>query len=406
MSMNDLELRAALREEADHVHVTGDFAGRAIALDRRRGRQRIVAGAAAAAAVVAVAIPVLWSAGGGGPTPMPAGPTSQASTASPEPTRAGPPPTYRSANRPLVNAVPKLGPATGVPEVAYAVDGVLHDGDRSVRLPIASGYAVVSRLAGGGVLVQGQWGPDTRPYVVDGSGMVLTTLPAGSVAVASRDGARIAWTSGDAVVHVMDASGAELARRAGVGTPRVVAGGRVYALPQDGSGTVEWDSATGAVRRLDGTVRDVDASGRRALVLTQSGLAGPDVCYALLDLGPAAPTTVWTACGGFAPLSFSPKGTFILGTYTLDGAGPAGLAIARADDARVVLGTTPEGTGAWSATMNEAETAVTFSFEETESRQNALVRCTLDGTCTVVGSPRDQGAPSDLPSVSWVLTNG
>lgn len=404
MSMNDLDLRAALRDEADLVDVTGDFAGRAIALDRRRTHQRVVASAVAAAAAVAVGVPLLWAGGGTGPTPVPASPTSQAPTASstggpsptgtpttvsPEPTRAGPAPTYRSADRPLVKAAPTLGPATATPDVPYAVDGVLHDGDRSVRLPYTSGYAEIWRLTGGGVLVRPGFSVDTKASVLDGAGRTLTTFTSANRPLANAEGTRIVWLDAANVVHVLDAAGTEVARRAGLGMPSAVSGDLVYASGgPEGSTTTEWNTSTGSLRSFPGRVHDVDASRGRALVMPPQDYDPSNTCYEVLDLKTAKPSTLWRSCGTFAPMAFSPNGTYILGTYTLDGAGPVSLAVASADNGRVLLGLTPNGTGAWSYRMNADETAVVFSYLDTRVGKEALVRCTLDGECAVVGDVR------------------
>lgn len=404
MNPNDLDLRSALRREAEPVDLTGDLAGRAIALDRRRTQHRIIGGAVAATAAVALGVPFLWSGHGTGEQPVPASPTSQVPSVSstrvperteptpvaPEPTRAGPPPTYDSSVKPELSVSPRLGPATGVPEVPYAVDGVLHDGERTVPLPYTTGYAEIWRLAGGGALVHPGFSVDERTSVIDADGKAVTSFTSADRPLANADGTRIAWMDSKTVVHVLDAQGAEVARRAGIGTPSTMAGDTVYALGgPEGSTTTEWNTVTGELRTFPGRVYDVDEARDRALVMPAQDYDPSNTCYEVLDLKAEKPSVIWKACGTYAPLAFSPRGTYILGTYTMDGAGPNTLALASAEDGRVLLSLTPDSTGAWSYRMNADETAVVFSYLDTRARKEALVRCTLDGECAVVGEPRD-----------------
>jgi hypothetical protein len=403
MNPNDLDLRAALRSEADPIDVTGDLARGAIALNRRRTQHRVIGGAVAAAAAVALAVPLLWSGYGTGEQPVPASSTSQVpsvsstqvpgstapTTLAPEPPRAGPPPTYDSSVEPVLSVSPKLGPATGVPDVPYAVDGVLHDGDRTVPLPYTSGYAEIWRLAGGGALVHPGFSMDEKARVIDAAGKSLASFTTADRPYANAEGTRIAWVDSEMVVHVLDAQGTELTRRSGIGRPSTMAGDIVYAQGgPEGSTTTEWNTVTGETRTFAGRVYDVDEARGRALVMPPQDYDPSNTCYQMLDLKTEKPSVIWKACGTYAPMAFSSGGSYILGTYTLDGAGPNSLALASAEDGRVLLSLTPDGTGAWSYRMNADETAVVFSYLDTNARKEALVRCTLDGKCAVVGEER------------------
>jgi hypothetical protein len=139
-------------------------------------------------------------------------------------------------------------------------------------------------------------------------------------------------------------------------------------------------------------------------VLVLESQATPDpsrTCYSLLDLDTLAKRS--QACGPIAPMSFSPRGTYLFGTGTFDGAGPITLAVVRADNGRVAL-KVDDSVGAWTYRMNEAETALTFSASPVESTtNNALVRCDLSGACEVVGDSRKMSMVAGMPDPLWAV---
>lgn len=424
----DPRLRTELGQRAEQIDVTGDFAARAIAIEGRAHRRRVATAALGGALALAVAAPLVYSS----LTPDQKVSVPATSTTAPAPTATSVPtseptraqtasptaiPTINADPKALVVASPKLGAATGTPDVPYAVDGVLHDGDRRVPLPMRTNLSHLLRLDHGGALVAA-WSPGAgTASIVDSAGKVLMPLPDLMDAAASGDGTQLVTSDQKGGLTYRDSRGAVLATKAAPACassaaacpgyrPVGIVGDIVYAVDGIG-GSIAWDTAANTTKALEGQIVDVSTAGPLALVLDTTNQEQQEPCYTLVDLKTFE--TRWRSCRQLGLVGFSPGGTYILATRTMDGAGPMTLGVVRTEDARLVLEVSGDsGIGAWTSRMNDAETAVTFSASEgtgaSQPVNNALVRCELTGACTVVGDSRKLAATNDLPSPVWMLT--
>lgn len=431
MSDIDPRLRTTLGQRAEQVEVTGDLAARAISLEGRAHRRRLATAALGSALALAVAAPVVYSSMTPDQTPaLPATntaaptPTTPLATAPSEPTPAEttkptPRGTIDLKAKPLATALPKLGPATGKPDVPYAVDGVLHDGATEVPLPLKSGIWVLSRLDHGGALVKGSHvGDDSPVVVVDGNGGTLARLAGASDVAVSADRSHFLASDAKGVLTYYTSLGAPLRTMVDPGcspsptipcpgyTPVGLVGEVAYV--RDGNGaSFAWNTRTNTTTAIKGMLVDVSAPTGLALVAIPQKLHDPDnICSSLVDLKTLE--NRWTACGALGMGAFSPKGTYIMATRNTDGAGPRSVVVVRTEDARIALEvSTDTGIGAWSTRMNDEETAVTFSATEGTGPKgpvnNALIRCDLTGACTVVGDSRKMEPGVDLPVLVWTV---
>lgn len=433
MSDIDPRLRTTLGQRAEQVDVTGDLAPRAIALESRAHRRRVATAALGSALALVVAAPVVYSSLRPGQTPvLPAASTmAQAPTSSTPPATATSEPTPAETTKPtprgtidlkakpLATALPRLGPATGTPDVPYAVDGVLHDGDTQVPLPLKSGIWVLARLDHGGALVRGSHVGDDSPLtVVDGQGNSVARLPGASDVAVSADRSHFLASDTAGELTYYTSRGAKVRTKVDPEcspSPSIPCSGYTpiglvgdVAYVRDGSGgSFAWNTATDTTTAIKGVLLDVSATTGLGLVSNQQNMHDPgNVCSSLVDLETLEAR--WTACGGLAMSAFSPRAGYIMATRTMDGAGPMSVVVVRTEDARIALEvSTRTGLGAWSVRMNDAETAVTFSASEGTGPQgpvrNALVRCELTGACTVVGDPRTMEPGVDVPDLVWTV---
>lgn len=417
MTEIDPRLRTELGHRAGQIDVTGDFATRAIEIETRAQKRRVATAALGSALALAVTAPLVYSAMTPEATaPLPASsttapvPTSSApapTTSAPAPTASATPtaiPTFDTGTKPLATALPKLGPATGTPDVPYAVDGVLHDGDREVPLPAKTSIHELALLDHGGALLR--WGTETGygSALVDADGKELASLEEYQSIVVNDDGSRLLVAGTDGILRVLDSKGGAVTEKKTAHTPAGLIGDLAFANAGDGANSIVWDITTGETRTIEGNISDVNAKRRIALVGEQHATPSPDkVCYSILDVDTLA--TRSRACGPLAPMGFSPQGTYLYGTGTFDGGGPLSLAVIRVDDGQVAL-RIDESIGVWGARMNEAENAVTVSASEggaAAPTNNALVRCELSGDCTVVGDARKMPLIGGLTSHVWAV---
>lgn len=413
----DPRLRTELGQRAGQIDVTGDFATRAIEIEERAHRRRVATAALGSALALAVAAPVVYSAmTPEQQRPVPASsstaPTPTATTTEPAPT-ASPTasatptaiPTFDTGAKPLATALPKLGPATDKPDVPYAVDGVLHDGDREVPLPLKTNIWNLALVDQGAVLVQGGTETGSPWSLLDSSGKELADLTSYQSFVVGEDGSRLLVSGADGYVRVLDAKGGVVWELPSDTSPVALMGDLAF-IQGGGLGqeSVVWNIATGEPRLIKGTVRDVNAARGIVLVLDPQTIPNPDeVCYSILDVDTL--TTQSRGCGPVAPMRLSPQGTYVIGTGSFDGGGPITLSVVRVDDGRVVL-KVDDSIGAWTYRMNEDETHLTLSASEagpTPTTNNALVRCDLSGGCVVVGDSRKMGMVGGLPASVWAV---
>ena len=396
MSPIDTEIIDFLRAEAGHVSAPGDFARAAMARDRRNRTRRTAALVAAAAVALAVPSWLTWSQKERAVPP--------ATNVSDLPTSTKP--TYKTSRPAVVVAHATFGPATASPDVSYSENGVAHYGPRS--LPAVTGRITsFAPLDTGGDVVSFVDGASDRLLVRDASGRTLATLPGDSWVSTNHDGTLLAWSAppkpgATGSIHVMDSHGRQVADLQLAGVVRTIAGDVVYVQIEDANPArfVGWNARTGQTRSYDGFVRDVDEASGLALVSPGDATNPYNICTSLVDLRPTAPTTRWTSCEDFSPGAFSPSGRYILGTYR-----NLQVGVARVTDGHVVLEVAQESGASWGSAMNSEETAVTFSATDGPFKRNALVRCTLDGQCQVVGEPHDMGGATDDSGIAWRVTD-
>lgn len=415
MTEIDPRLRTELGHRAGQIDVTGDFAARAIEIEHRAQKRRVATAALGSALALAVSAPLVYSA----MTPETAPPLPASSTTAPAPTTSAPAPTtsapaptasatptaiptFDTGTKPLATALPTLGPATGNPDVPYAVDGVLHDGDRQVPLPARISIWNLARMDHGGALVSWNTDTGTDTSLVDATGKELASLAEYQSVVVNEDGSRLLVAGTDGILRVLDSNGRAVTEKKTAHVPGALLGELAFAASIDGTNTMVWNTVTGETRTIKGTIRDVSDQRRIVLMLEAQDLTKPgEVCYSILDADTLA--TRSRACGPIAPIGFSPQGTYLYGTGTLDGAGPLTLEVIRVDDGRVAL-RIDQSIGAFAFRMNEAESAITFSASEAgvdAPTNNALVRCELSGDCTVVGDARKMSQMGGMAAHVW-----
>ncbi|MER7071830.1 hypothetical protein [Terrabacter sp. NPDC000476] len=412
MSPDEIELRAHLDSEAEHVDATGSFVTAVLEAKRRSDRRRAVAAGVAAVAVLAVAVPLAWSGLGGRTSTVPATrapslsatqtgvPTSTPAVPTPAPTRTV---VLRDA---LASGKPTLAanaPAAD-PGVPYAVAGVVRDGSRpALAAPDEAGFTTFSRLDHGGYVYRPTSGTHQRVVIVlpDGTSSVLSGADR---FVVSADRSRIAWRDesaildpGTGVIHVADSRGRELRTVRVDAAPAALVGDVLYAVDlagYDEAGTsVQVDLTTGRRTSIRGNVRAVDEEGRTALVvdtvpddLDATQPAGH--CYRLLDLTVDPPAVRLAVCGDVTPTGISPDGRHVV-------AAP-GSVVVEAATGRVLLDAVGDsGLQVESSRMTDDGTALVMSVDSPDFARNGLVRCELTGACRQIGPSTPEPAPED-----------
>lgn len=423
MNPTDPRLQELLEQRSHSVRVAvDDLAERAIARDRSRHRHQVGTVLAVMVAVVAVLVPFAWrELGHGARPPVPAGPSHSMSPPPSEPPPAGPSAARSAAAAPTITATgapgarvltPATGEVTGTTDAAYLLDGVFHDGARTVRLPASLREpASVARLAEGALVVVL---PVGGAVVLDSSGASIAELPEVVRVVVAEDLRHFASVDASGTLTYHDARGDALRSLPGstcdcsegeaVGTYDLagLAGTTVYASRGATGSSVAWDAATGARRTVSGEVTLVD--GPRQVALVRPVGRGEDHCYELRELDTGHPR--WRLCGPLLIQSFSHDGQHLVGTGIIDGLPPAMLGpggtlpygsvvVLRVADASVILqGGDPQGPGPWPgvAAMRGDDLTVTVRLT---AGSHTLQRCTLAGVCSVVGPARPPLHPDD-----------
>lgn len=437
------QLHQQLAARLEHVHASTDLTGPAIArAGRIRRRRHALAATGAAAAVLAVSAPfVWWNLQGTDPTPVPATTTTTTtdtptSTTSPTPvpteTSAAPTatpsetataaPTFDSDRRSPVVAELSLSGPIGTPDVAFVTDGVsasgvriLHDGTTETRLDVPADAlfgTVLGGLASGGLAVSSLMPNDSEwgLHFLDSSGRTVGHAARANPAVIDSTGTRVVYLddgadpgSADDALHLLDATGRELASLPGRRFPVGVVGDVVY-TNNDSNGTVEaWDTRGDDVVRL--------GAGRLSAVHGASGSAvlipeGSTDCFRLVTLEATTLTPSWTSCGQrFSPYQFSPSGAYLVGGAELEGGSPDRRRLLRTSDAAFVLDldAASEQLTIGKVAFTAAEDAVVVSVSADLAQ--GLVRCTLDGACEPVAKPlpMDTSHPSGMAAEPYHL---
>jgi hypothetical protein len=418
MNPTDPRLQELLEQRSHGVRVAvDDLAERAIARDRSRHRHQVGTVLAVMVAVVAVLVPFgRRELGHGVRPPVPAGPSHSMSPPPSGPSSAGPSsaaPTITATGAPGARALtPAAGEVTGSTDGAYLLDGVFHDGARTVKLPASLGQpASVARLADGARVVVL---PVGGAVVLDSSGASISELPEGVRVVVAEDLTHFASVDASGTLTYHDALGGAVRSLPGstcdcsegeaVGTYDLagLAGTTVYASRGATGSSVAWDAATGARRTVAGEV--ILVHGPRQVALVRPVGRGDDHCYELRELDTGH--TRWALCGPLLIQSFSHDGQHLVGTGIIDALpptmlGPDGtfpygsVVVLRAADASVILqGGDPQGPGPWPGVAAMLGDDLTLTVRLT-SGSHTLQRCTLAGECSVVGPARPPLHPDD-----------
>jgi hypothetical protein len=429
MTAPDPRLRTVLEERSHDIHVVGDLADRAIARDRSNRRREMTTAAAVGALALAVAVPIGWNAMRPVvPRPAPASTTGVAPPSSATVPTPSPSPTAIPTIRARGDAAPVVvDPAgrevAGSTSVAYVVEGVLHDGDRTVRLPDVGTVTLVARLADDGILVGGQVDYESVLFVLDADGKEVTRLPDVLTAFVSQDGTHFLASDTEGNLGYYDARGAKASglsadscdcvRDDGRGGYEAVGliGTMAYATKKDTSGeSVAWDVTSTRTTDIAARVDLVNAA-RQLLLVTPQGLREGQPCQELWDLSGAR--TLWHLCHPLRFTAFSRDGSHLLAHGMVDGLGHEWmsengsflyepLVVIRTGDASVVL----ESKRATSFAMSTMDDGVTIQHL-VDGDGSALSRCTLDGSCEVVApAVRSNAGPYDPDTLPpYVLSN-
>lgn len=410
MSPDEIDLRAHLGSEAEHVDATGSFVPAVLEAKRRSDRRRAVAAGVGAVAVLAVAVPLAWSGLGSRTSAVPATrapslsatqtgvPTSTPAVPTPVPTRTATAADARATARPsLAATAPSSDP--GVP---YAVAGVVRDGARPpLKAPDEAGFTTFSRLDHGGFVYRPTSGTGQRVVIVLPDGTSSELRGAGRFVV-SADRSRIAWRDdsaildpGTGVIHVADSRGRELRTVRVDAAPVALVGDDLYAVQLAGydyaGSFFRIDLATGQRTTSEGDLVAVDPSGRTALVTETPPEPDPTApaapCFRLLDLTAEPPAVRLAECADFVPTGFSPDGRLLLTDTGL---------VVDASTGRVVLDAVGDsGLQVESSRMSDDGTALVMSVDSPDLARNGLVRCELTGACRQIGPSTPEPAPED-----------
>lgn len=336
-------------------------------------------------------------------------------------------------------------PTGEAPAVPWFAEGALHVGDNQVPFDVDVRFLGSLRRVEGGYLAAvtpgaAPVGSHEHPlYFVadDGSTTVLADgwVPGG--ARTSADGSLIAWAAGDwnaeftgretnTTLVVADATTGDVLheRPASLGPDTEVIGfldeNRILVTAANNSyeGVYVWDVAADTV---DPWMDGYDG----AMALTSSGdigafvASGDDGTYTVVDT--AAEEVLWTT-GRLAANAFSPDGQYAAIVQAPDGAATAGelrememredaAASSTSTDGRMNLVIVEARTGEEVLTL-DVEFPERFAWEPDgdlvfeawqDSRQMALVRCSLDGECELATEPRTADVPPDASQPPYHL---
>ncbi|NUS40352.1 MAG: hypothetical protein HOP97_01785 [Terrabacter sp.] len=406
------ELQTLLRQEADRVEVPGDFAPVAIAGRRRQQRTRAVIGATVAVAAIAVAVPALWS--GRGAAPVPAVPSTTTSVPSP----TGTVPTPKPTSPPPTGGAPVGVVATR--SNTYAVDDTIRVGDTVVRLEkgtVVESFAVLSN--GGFVLMSRLSTPDaqTELEILSPTGKTVRAVRDGGSYVVSPDGTRVLVKSGTSnAVAVYAPDGSVVAQRQDRREPGAVVGDVAYLNGDEGQGSLEWNLATGATRRLPAHIVAVSADRTRAaLSWTVASDTFEDFCWSVVDLTqPGFPKKI-ERCGQkgnpsmFQPTAFSSRGTYLVGSHYVDGGFWFSAGVVRVSDGAVVVGGGDASrlVSGWSWHLEADESTFVISRNTSTpvspATQNTLQRCSLSMQCEQTQPPLAVKDPNGFTEPRYVV---
>ncbi len=403
------ELQTLLQQEADRVEVPGDFAPVAIARRRRDQRTRALVGATVAVAAIAIAVPTVWS--GRGTAPVPAVPSTTTSVPSPIGSVSTP-------TSPPTSGAPVRAGATR--SNTYAVDDTIHVGDTVIRLEkgtVVESFAVLSN--GGFVLMSHLSTPNaqTELEILSPAGKTVRAVPDGGSYVVSPDGTRVLVKSGTSnALAVYAPDGSVVAQRQDSREAGAVVGDVAYLNGDEAQGSIEWNVATGATRKLPAHIVAVSADRTRAaLSWTVASDTFGDFCWGVVDLTrPGFPKTI-ERCGQkgnpamFQPTAFSSKGTYLVGSNYVDGGFWFSAGVVRVSDGAVVLGGGEPAklVSGWSWHLEADESTFVISRNTSApfspATQNTLQRCSLAMQCEQDRPPLAVKDPNGFTEPRYVV---
>ncbi len=417
----DVPIQSVLAAELDTVRASTDLSGPAIAragVIRRRRRTMTAAGAALAALVVAS--PFLWwstqqpapvapatsSAGPSGstttsgPAPTSSAPTtSQSSGPSATTTPAAPVPTGDADSPARRVTVDPGAPLVAHPELPYVLDTTLHRDGTTTTFEVP-GPMDYHPLARGRSLVVGhpQGGGDTAS-VIDASGGIVAELPSAAgrylTAAVNDAGTRFVLydssmqgSEATAILSVFDEAGAPLHQKRNVlSNVRVVGfvGQRVFLTNTTTGRSSVWDLDAESIEPYtEGIIAAVHEQTGRAALFPASDFDA-ERCTTIADVTGPKPVPVSVTCGLFQPTEFSPDGRHLLGIEVpSDGMLQSPSRVIEVATGRAVVSFHEERPlDIDSGFLPDGSVALNLILAPVDGiEQNALMRCTIDGTCT------------------------
>lgn len=415
--MTDIDrLRSTLGAHAEQVRVTGDIAGRAITLERRR-QQRTATGGIAVVATLAVVSPFAWwSVRAPQPPVAPAtsSPSTSDATGTSTPSESGSPTPSGGATSPSSLSGLPLRAA----DDTYALDGAIRVGDTVIHLEKGTVVENLAVLSNGGFFLQSHLSTgvsQSEMEVLSREGRTVQALGPAGMAVVAHDGSGIIAKSGlSGTVVAYAPNGSVIARRVDSREPAAIVGDHAYLNGPTSS--LEWDIRTGVTRTLPAHVVAVSPDRTRAALQWEppDGNGTSPGCWAVVDLTSPDATTLLKRCGTdgnptwFMPSSFSSHGTYLVGNNAVDGGYWFLAAVVRVSDGAVIVGGsgTPVASG-WTWRLTEDETALVISRNTTDpvapATHNTLQRCTLAMTCTDLQPELPLDRHSDPPAPRYVV---
>jgi hypothetical protein len=407
--MMPIEVKELLRNQAEQVHLHGDFASSAISGAHRVRARRAVT--AAVAGVLAVAIPFGLTRQDAGPDRGAPATSSMATTPAEVPTRVA------------VKATARSGAPAGPTPVPYVQQGLLHLGGRAIRVSDPGRHVLFfGTLSNGGVVYQTA-GPnpdlpnlDAGPVTfldstgrsirehelvdadVDGLGDTVTGVDTSGVHVAfDVEGLLLGrFVTPDLVSPFPSGLASLVGERVAVslvgGEPYLWLGdidtGRSFAL-QDESGRMG-----GALQR--DLYFGLAVHEGRSLVVQGKRTAGGYECKVLVDFRSGERLREWCDPER-APAGFSPAGDWMYGTYP----NAQGVWVERADDGAPLLevrsdtAAGDELAGALTPSPNGEAILVSVTAKDGTT---VITSCALSsGKCTVLGDGRPGTGEVTLP---------
>src|SRR5690606_25683283 len=132
------------------------------------------------------------------------------------------------------------------------VDGVLHDGDREIPLPVKANIWTLALLDHGGLVLNADTDTGTRWFLLDSAGKELANVASYQTIVVNEEGSRLLVTGVDGVLRVLDSKGNRIAEKKTAHSPVGMLGDVVFAQSNDSASSITWNIQTGETRTFAG----------------------------------------------------------------------------------------------------------------------------------------------------------